>query len=65
MSYFERTQMFLIVYNLFQVCLFGNSEVSLRDLIRNTDDDNEILNVIGAAVKRKKKQHAGKFIKRN
>lgn len=42
-----------------KVCLFGNSEVSLRDLIRNTDDDNEILNVIGAAVKRKKKQHAG------
>jgi cyclic pyranopterin phosphate synthase len=65
MSYFERTQKFLIVYNLFQVCLFGNSEVSLRDLIRNTDDDNEILNVIGVAVKRKKKQHAGKFIKRN
>lgn len=42
-----------------KVCLFGNSEVSLRDLIRTTDNEEEILSVIGAAVKRKKKQHAG------
>ncbi|XP_052105869.1 molybdenum cofactor biosynthesis protein 1-like isoform X1 [Mytilus californianus] len=44
-----------------KVCLFGNAEVSLRDMIRSTDDNAEILDVIGAAVKRKKKQHAGMF----
>ncbi|CAG2240850.1 MOCS1 [Mytilus edulis] len=44
-----------------KVCLFGNSEVSLRDMMRSTDNDTEILDVIGAAVQRKKKQHAGMF----
>ncbi|KAK3599625.1 hypothetical protein CHS0354_029081 [Potamilus streckersoni] len=42
-----------------KVCLHGNAEVSLRDLIRNDVDDAELLTIIGAAVKRKKKQHAG------
>lgn len=42
-----------------QVCLFGNSEVSLRDLLRSGASDEELLRVIGAAVGRKKKQHAG------
>uniref|UniRef100_H2XNB1 Molybdenum cofactor biosynthesis protein 1 n=1 Tax=Ciona intestinalis TaxID=7719 RepID=H2XNB1_CIOIN len=42
-----------------KVCLFGNSEVSLRDEIRSQKSDEELLEVIGAAVKRKKKQHAG------
>ncbi|KAK5789805.1 hypothetical protein VI817_008928 [Penicillium citrinum] len=81
-----------------KVCLFGNSEVSLRDIIRKenngrpideedlkrlgfleriqaashldescydgflesvNEQDREILNVIGAAVKRKKEKHAG------
>lgn len=42
-----------------QVCLFGNSEVSLRDLLRSGVSDEELLRVIGAAVGRKKKQHAG------
>lgn len=42
-----------------QVCLFGASEVSLRDLLRSGASDEELLRVIGAAVGRKKKQHAG------
>lgn len=42
-----------------KVCLFGNTEVSLRDMMRASADDGELLKVIGAAVKRKKKQHAG------
>eukprot|EP00066_Takifugu_rubripes_P023291 XP_011612557.1 PREDICTED: molybdenum cofactor biosynthesis protein 1 isoform X2 [Takifugu rubripes] len=42
-----------------KVCLFGNSEVSLRDLLRSGASDEELLQIIGAAVGRKKKQHAG------
>jgi cyclic pyranopterin phosphate synthase len=42
-----------------KVCLFGNTEVSLRDMMRSSADDSALLEVIGAAVKRKKKQHAG------
>lgn len=42
-----------------QVCLFGNSEVSLRDVLRSGASDEELLQIIGAAVGRKKKQHAG------
>ncbi|CAG5866204.1 unnamed protein product [Menidia menidia] len=42
-----------------KVCLFGNSEVSLRDVLRSGASDEELLQVIGAAVGRKKKQHAG------
>ncbi|KAM6912971.1 molybdenum cofactor biosynthesis protein 1 isoform 2-T2 [Xenentodon cancila] len=44
-----------------KVCLFGNSEVSLRDVLRSGASDEELLEVIGAAVSRKKKQHAGMF----
>ena len=44
---------------IFQVCLFGNSEVSLRDALRSNIEEEELLSVISAAVKRKKKQHAG------
>jgi molybdenum cofactor biosynthesis enzyme MoaA len=44
-----------------KVCLFGNTEVSLRDLIREGKTDDELVHVIGAAVKKKKKQHAGMF----
>lgn len=44
-----------------KVCLFGNSEVSLRDVLRSGASDDELLQVIGAAVGRKKKQHAGMF----
>ena len=43
-----------------QVCLFGNSEVSLRDHLRAGASEEELLRVIGAAVGRKKRQHAGK-----
>jgi molybdenum cofactor biosynthesis protein A len=43
-----------------KVCLFGNSEVNLRDLIRdNNINDDYLHEIIGAAVKRKKAQHAG------
>ncbi|XP_065174806.1 molybdenum cofactor biosynthesis protein 1-like isoform X2 [Sycon ciliatum] len=45
----------------FKVCLFGNSEVSLRDAIREGASDDDLLQVIGAAVKRKKARHAGMF----
>lgn len=43
-----------------QVCLFGNSEVSLRDHLRGGASEEELLRVIGAAVGRKKRQHAGR-----
>ena len=45
-----------------QVCLFGNSEVSLRDVLRSGATETELLEIIGAAVGRKKKQHAGMII---
>ncbi|KAJ0008761.1 hypothetical protein NQD34_016176, partial [Periophthalmus magnuspinnatus] len=45
-----------------KVCLFGNTEVSLRDVIRSGASDEELLQIIGAAVGRKKKQHAGMLI---
>ncbi|XP_071832293.1 molybdenum cofactor biosynthesis protein 1-like isoform X3 [Apostichopus japonicus] len=44
-----------------KVCLFGNAEVSLRDVLRSGASDQELLEIIGAAVNRKKKQHAGMF----
>ncbi|KAK4476416.1 hypothetical protein RD792_015568 [Penstemon davidsonii] len=42
-----------------KVCLFGPSEVSLKDPLRSGVDDNELKEIIGAAVKRKKAAHAG------
>eukprot|EP01135_Chromosphaera_perkinsii_P011492 Nk52_evm1s2417 gene=Nk52_evmTU1s2417 len=43
-----------------KVCLFeGSSEVSLRDAMREGARDEELLVLIGRAVGRKKKQHAG------
>ncbi|XP_069578403.1 molybdenum cofactor biosynthesis protein 1 isoform X1 [Brachyistius frenatus] len=44
-----------------KVCLFGNSEVSLRDVLRSGASDEELFQIIGEAVGRKKKQHAGMF----
>ncbi|XP_077138138.1 molybdenum cofactor biosynthesis protein 1 isoform X2 [Ranitomeya variabilis] len=44
-----------------KVCLFGNSEVSLRDCLRSGASEEELVQIIGAAVGRKKKQHAGMF----
>ncbi|XP_032265771.1 molybdenum cofactor biosynthesis protein 1 isoform X2 [Phoca vitulina] len=41
-----------------KVCLFGNSEVSLRDHLRAGASEEELLRIIGAAVGRKKRQHA-------
>ncbi|XP_042028145.1 GTP 3',8-cyclase, mitochondrial-like isoform X1 [Salvia splendens] len=45
----------------FKVCLFGPSEVSLRDPMRHGADDSELEEIIGAAIKRKKAAHAGMF----
>ncbi|KAL6180436.1 hypothetical protein ACLB2K_047099 [Fragaria x ananassa] len=45
----------------FKVCLFGPSEVSLRDPLRQGADDHELGEIIGSAVKRKKASHAGMF----
>ncbi|XP_023780286.1 molybdenum cofactor biosynthesis protein 1 isoform X4 [Cyanistes caeruleus] len=44
-----------------KVCLFGNSEVSLRDHLRLGASEEELIQIIGKAVGRKKKQHAGMF----
>ena len=42
-----------------KVCLFGNTEVSLRDMMRQGATDQQLVTIIDAAVKRKKKAHAG------
>jgi len=42
-----------------KVCLFGNTEVSLRDALRSGISDQELKELIGGAVKRKKPKHAG------
>lgn len=45
-----------------KVCLFGSSEVSLRDAMRvGQASDNDLSNLIGAAVKRKKEAHGGMY----
>ena len=44
-----------------KVCLFGNAEVSLRDAMRIGASDDEIKELIDAAVKRKKARHAGMY----
>ncbi|XP_018323789.1 molybdenum cofactor biosynthesis protein 1 isoform X2 [Agrilus planipennis] len=41
-----------------KVCLFGNTEISLRDALRAGCSDDDLVTLISAAVKRKKKQHA-------
>ncbi|KAL0374036.1 UNVERIFIED_CONTAM: GTP 3',8-cyclase, mitochondrial [Sesamum radiatum] len=45
----------------FKVCLFSPSEIGLRDPMRCGVDDNELKEIIGAAVRRKKATHAGMF----
>ncbi|KAI9283355.1 hypothetical protein BY458DRAFT_543624 [Sporodiniella umbellata] len=42
-----------------KVCLFGNTEISLRDLMRQGASDDDLLQTVNLSVKRKKKQHAG------
>jgi molybdenum cofactor biosynthesis protein A len=44
-----------------KVCLFGPTEVSLRDLMRQGSSDQELLPVISAAIDRKKASHAGMY----
>lgn len=45
-----------------KVCLFGRSEVSLRDAMRSGAADDELLGIVAAAVKRKKAAHAGMHV---
>lgn len=42
-----------------KVCLFGSNEVSLRDAMRQGATDDDLRLIIGAAVRNKKKAHAG------
>ena len=56
------TSLSLSHFVVHQVCLFGNSEVSLRDVLRSGATETELLEIIGAAVGRKKQQHAGVII---
>eukprot|EP01147_Barroeca_monosierra_P004658 gene4659-8604_t len=44
-----------------KVCLFGNTEVDLKEALRQSVTDDELISQIYEAVKRKKKQHAGMF----
>lgn len=45
-----------------KACLFGATEVSLRDMLRQQNqNDDHLLQAIGAAVRKKKRQHAGMF----
>ncbi|XP_022216839.2 molybdenum cofactor biosynthesis protein 1 isoform X2 [Drosophila obscura] len=41
-----------------KVCLFGNKEFSLRDAMRSDVSEEDLVDLIGAAVRRKKRQHA-------
>lgn len=45
-----------------KVCLFGNTEVSLRDALRSGVSEEDLIALIKAAVSRKKKHHAGKYL---
>jgi hypothetical protein len=45
-----------------KVCLFGNTEISLRDALRSGCSEDDLVALINAAVKRKRKQHAGMLI---
>ena len=42
-----------------KVCLFDKSEVSLRDIMRQGAPDDQLLEVIAMAVRKKKARHAG------
>lgn len=44
-----------------KVCLFGDTEVSLRDLLRSGASEEDLIICIKNAVLNKKKQHAGMF----
>ena len=49
----------LLADGALKVCLFGASEVSLRDAVRGGATDDDLLAVVSAAVRRKKASHAG------
>lgn len=44
-----------------KVCLFGHTEVSLRDAVREGATDEELRYVVAAAIDRKRARHAGMF----
>jgi len=44
-----------------KVCLFGRSEISLRDAIRSGSSDEDLKELISASVKRKKASHDGMY----
>lgn len=44
-----------------KVCLFGPSEISLRDALRSHVAEKNIIEIIMCALMKKKKQHAGMF----
>lgn len=44
-----------------KVCLFGSSEVNLRDALRAGATDDELTSLVAAAVRRKKAAHAGMY----
>lgn len=44
-----------------KVCLFGKAEVSLRDAMRAGASDEDLIQIIDAAVNRKKAAHAGMY----
>ncbi|KAJ2884843.1 hypothetical protein H4R27_001807 [Coemansia aciculifera] len=46
-----------------KVCLFGNTEVSLRDLLRAGASDSDVVETISQAIKRKKQAHAARHTK--
>ena len=42
--------------------MFGPTEVSLRDALRNETCEADLIKVISNAVKKKKKKHAGRLL---
>ena len=49
----------LLADGALKVCLFGNAEVSLRDLMRDGASDEDVIEAIDAAINRKAAKHAG------
>ena len=45
-----------------KVCLFGDKEVSLRDSMRDGASDDELLDLVGAALAGKHAAHAGMHV---
>ena len=47
------------ILRISKVCLFDPNEVSLRDIMRQGANDEELLSVIRTALSGKKEKHAG------